>query len=48
MLWAWYRRTGWFEEHQFGQGLSVGGRMRVNQNKRGSVLLFGHVRELSA
>jgi len=37
MLWAWYGRNGWFEERQFGQAFG-GGRMRVNQNERGSVL----------
>jgi hypothetical protein len=25
MLLAWYSRTGWFREHQFGQRLAAGG-----------------------
>jgi hypothetical protein len=40
MLSAWYCRTGWFAERQFGQEAFGWGRMRVNQNERGSVLHF--------
>jgi len=52
--WFWVHAVGMIPPHRlvrgapFWPGAFGWGRMPVNQNEWGSVLIFGHVRELSA